>query len=128
ARASNRASCRTRRMVRVLFIVLVLPTLLLVLDLDESRHPPAEVFRHFVKLDENGEVNAHALFCLRRDADDPARHLDIPQSVEADESGVAKLQPRNVDLAEVGRLDRSEEHTSELQSRENLVCRLLLEK
>src|SRR5215475_14989851 len=26
------------------------------------------------------------------------------------------------------RRDRSEEHTSELQSRENLVCRLLLEK
>src|SRR5690606_40213396 len=26
------------------------------------------------------------------------------------------------------RQDRSEEHTSELQSRENLVCRLLLEK
>src|SRR5690606_41593656 len=41
-------------------------------------------------------------------------------------------------LAEIGRADRfvaqsrsrprSEEHTSELQSRENLVCRLLLEK
>src|SRR5690606_39302552 len=30
------------------------------------------------------------------------------------------------DLA--GRAQRSEEHTSELQSRENLVCRLLLEK
>src|SRR5690606_40005252 len=28
----------------------------------------------------------------------------------------------------VGYLIRSEEHTSELQSRENLVCRLLLEK
>src|SRR5690606_41644685 len=28
----------------------------------------------------------------------------------------------------VGSLERSEEHTSELQSRENLVCRLLLEK
>src|SRR5207302_5904957 len=27
-----------------------------------------------------------------------------------------------------GRAPRSEEHTSELQSRENLVCRLLLEK
>src|SRR5690606_32223918 len=27
-----------------------------------------------------------------------------------------------------GDVDRSEEHTSELQSRENLVCRLLLEK
>src|SRR5207302_9738568 len=28
----------------------------------------------------------------------------------------------------VGQVFRSEEHTSELQSRENLVCRLLLEK
>src|SRR5690606_41477324 len=28
----------------------------------------------------------------------------------------------------VAQLERSEEHTSELQSRENLVCRLLLEK
>src|SRR5256886_9172976 len=28
----------------------------------------------------------------------------------------------------VDRLDRSEEHTSELQSQSNLVCRLLLEK
>src|SRR5690606_41076211 len=28
----------------------------------------------------------------------------------------------------LGAADRSEEHTSELQSRENIVCRLLLEK
>src|SRR5688572_31957470 len=28
----------------------------------------------------------------------------------------------------LGELDRSEEHTSELQSQSNLVCRLLLEK
>src|SRR5207302_11193328 len=31
-------------------------------------------------------------------------------------------------LGQLHRLPRSEEHTSELQSRENLVCRLLLEK
>src|SRR5436309_15166888 len=31
-------------------------------------------------------------------------------------------------LAGAGQILRSEEHTSELQSRENLVCRLLLEK
>src|SRR5690606_39460286 len=31
-------------------------------------------------------------------------------------------------LCELVGIDRSEEHTSELQSRENLVCRLLLEK
>src|SRR5690606_41989826 len=34
---------------------------------------------------------------------------------------------REIDLDEMNKL-RSEEHTSELQSRENLVCRLLLEK
>src|SRR5690606_41919223 len=32
------------------------------------------------------------------------------------------------DKSRVSRCGRSEEHTSELQSRENLVCRLLLEK
>src|SRR5690606_39875707 len=59
--------------------------------------------------------------------------------------GVLALQPRSVDIAgaadrdaretrgpaggdAASAADRSEEHTSELQSRENLVCRLLLEK
>src|SRR5690606_40861042 len=32
------------------------------------------------------------------------------------------------DCRRIAEPDRSEEHTSELQSRENLVCRLLLEK
>src|SRR5690606_42036211 len=41
--------------------------------------------------------------------------VSVPASVRADDS-------LNVDFS------RSEEHTSELQSRENLVCRLLLEK
>src|SRR5436309_4314252 len=36
----------------------------------------------------------------------------------------ARPQPR----LDAERIARSEEHTSELQSRENLVCRLLLEK
>src|SRR5256885_7414874 len=36
--------------------------------------------------------------------------------------------PRNVRLAEAPSFGRSEEHTSELQSPCNLVCRLLLEK
>src|SRR2546427_4483263 len=35
------------------------------------------------------------------------------------------LEPREVELVQ---LPRSEEHTSELQSQSNLVCRLLLEK
>src|SRR5690606_40957196 len=36
--------------------------------------------------------------------------------------------PDEKHLPEVEKAYRSEEHTSELQSRENLVCRLLLEK
>src|SRR5690606_42136761 len=55
---------------------------------------------------------------------------------ERDTGGVCGLQHRGEGLVEalpggvlVGALreGRSEEHTSELQSRENLVCRLLLE-
>src|SRR5690606_40770415 len=43
--------------------------------------------------------------------------------VEMQDIGIAD------DIVGAGRADqRSEEHTSELQSRENLVCRLLLEK
>src|SRR5262245_64771228 len=42
----------------------------------------------------------------------------------------AKVQPADGMVAKVGRseTDRSEEHTSELQSLRHLVCRLLLEK
>src|SRR5690625_5832662 len=43
--------------------------------------------------------------------------------------GAPDVGARVDDLAlQVGGLDRSEEHTSELQSRGHLVCRLLLEK
>src|SRR5256885_4474560 len=43
-------------------------------------------------------------------------------------SGHAGLQRHQPQFAAVPRPDRSEEHTSELQSPCNLVCRLLLEK
>src|SRR5690606_41407300 len=51
---------------------------------------------------------------------------------QSDASGGALAHdPRPGPLPDVevrAHLERSEEHTSELQSRENLVCRLLLEK
>src|SRR5206468_12231481 len=50
-----------------------------------------------------------------------------------DEENEAAREPRRPRIAECERRDerdqhRSEEHTSELQSRSDLVCRLLLEK
>src|SRR5436309_12049410 len=55
-------------------------------------------------------------------------------SGEALRAGFQHTRPMRVEPArfhkfqEHGLRERSEEHTSELQSRENLVCRLLLEK
>src|SRR5437870_8203533 len=39
-----------------------------------------------------------------------------------------QLRPQQTTLCLMGQFKRSEEHTSELQSRGHLVCRLLLEK
>src|SRR2546427_4542329 len=47
---------------------------------------------------------------------------------ELDEDQPGPDATRFVDDGRLGRADRSEEHTSELQSQSNLVCRLLLEK
>src|SRR5690606_40846728 len=77
----------------------------------------------------------------RLDAHDGARETRVELAVPVDEGAQAGRQAVGEHLddpaegvavlaARVDLLDhrRSEEHTSELQSRENLVCRLLLEK
>src|SRR5260370_4622664 len=57
---------------------------------------------------------------LFRSCIDPvARRLQLEQD---------DLEPQLVDLVGHDEQERSEEHTSELQSHLNLVCRLLLEK
>src|SRR5687768_17831897 len=56
-------------------------------------------------------------------------HLKLHQLAHADAGAVEDLEHRLVARAqEVAVAGRSEEHTSELQSRLHLVCRLLLEK
>src|SRR5205807_7325627 len=67
---------------------------------------------------------------LRRDEED--RHVAVTPQLEA-EADAVDARHKDVDGHKVGaevarRLERSEEHTSELQSPCNLVCRLLLEK
>src|SRR5690606_39748849 len=60
-----------------------------------------------------GVSDARALLTPAQEAQ---RDLAAQEAREAEERAAMRAEPR------------SEEHTSELQSRENLVCRLLLEK
>src|SRR5690606_8282253 len=69
-----------------------------------------------------GDEAAHNLLSLQDSLAPVSFDLiraDIERSFEA---------PIETVFAEIDPIPRSEEHTSELQSRENLVCRLLLEK
>src|SRR5690606_40140637 len=56
-------------------------------------------------------------------SDDPVRGFERLSTLDAVSNGRAELIVGRGSFTE----SRSEEHTSELQSRENLVCRLLLE-
>src|SRR3712207_7944213 len=68
--------------------------------------------------------------CLRvpqvqRPGEEPGRvDREVQLGVERDLAGPLQERQRG----QHGQADRSEEHTSELQSRQYLVCRLLLEK
>src|SRR5207244_11876010 len=64
--------------------------------------------------------------CLRGDA----RHGRLPREPDSRvDEGVEDVHDQvDADDHEPGRGHRSEEHTSELQSPDHLVCRLLLEK
>src|SRR5690606_19611939 len=66
---------------------------------------------------------------LAHDHTEEAQRLVLfQQPMNQPQRGFAVAPPDGVHHREDVRLGRSEEHTSELQSRENLVCRLLLEK
>ena len=78
-----------------------------------------EEFGEFVEASAGITVSESAVGSLhQRTEGNPLFVGEVVRSVSPEEMG------RNQDWVE----DRSEEHTSELQSRTNLVCRLLLEK
>src|SRR5690349_23364548 len=64
-----------------------------------------------------------AVHRLDRPVHHVARHGGVDLAGQLDEA-----RPRAVLRRLPGQVERSEEHTSELQSRRDLVCRLLLEK
>src|SRR2546430_9032559 len=61
----------------------------------------------------------------RRRPDNPDLNISFG---DADPHAQCEREMAERDCAHEPTLDRSEEHTSELQSQSNLVCRLLLEK
>src|SRR3712207_7586937 len=56
------------------------------------------------------------------------RHQEVRPGERRDHDALAARRAQEADQARRGRPVRSEEHTSKLQSRQYLVCRLLLEK
>src|SRR5688572_32700884 len=89
------------------------------------RPPPRSTLFPYTTLFRSGRV-VHRYALARCDHENlPRRALD-PRVRLAARAGLAEKHGRLDDLEEA--LLRSEEHTSELQSQSNLVCRLLLEK
>src|SRR2546430_11742091 len=78
--------------------------------------PYTTLFRSIVEAVSNSPYwKDTAIFVVEDDAQDGPDHVDCHRSV-------ALL------ISAYNRAGRSEEHTSELQSQSNIVCRLLLEK
>src|SRR5690606_41424562 len=80
-----------------------------------NRHPPGcPLFPYTTLFRSRAQARARLALALEREG----LHAD----------GLDPLAPRPLTSGARADRARSEEHTSELQSRENLVCRLLLEK
>src|SRR5256885_13036188 len=84
--------------------------------------PYTTLFRSLIKrghdFGRNDRVHAHAI----------GEQFASPVSRERENGALCGGIPGGLALAGHGHFGRSEEHTSELQSPCNLVCRLLLEK
>src|SRR2546430_12523832 len=84
------------------------------------RPPRSTLFPYTTLFRSRGNLEPFdATRATREDAGDAEREADLPQDRAADEHDAE---------ANLHAAQRSEEHTSELQSQSNLVCRLLLEK
>src|SRR3712207_8054356 len=86
------------------------------------RRPPRSTLFPYTTLFRSGRVRGFPDSLLPRRRAGRERHLTIP-AVPSDGGGSRPPRPGDALLP-----PRSEEHTSELQSRQYLVCRLLLEK
>src|SRR3712207_8745271 len=93
------------------------------------RRPPRSTLFPYTTLFRSG-VGRRGVLRVDVDAAPPLRHVHELCLVPPDVEGVAARRRRVVVKFDGFKMHehRSEEHTSELQSRQYLVCRLLLEK
>src|SRR2546430_11960212 len=83
------------------------------------RRPPRSTLFPYTTLFRSGAAFAYRIY----------QRCDLPRFHERQSDAVfARLEHADLDTATASFAHRSEEHTSELQSQSNLVCRLLLEK
>src|SRR2546427_8816923 len=92
------------------------------------RRPPRSTLFPYTTLFRSGVEQPHGCVSTQHLAHQPARVAALVCNAlgQHPQQALLLLQPRG-QHARHG-IDRSEEHTSELQSQSNLVCRLLLEK
>src|SRR5256885_5050797 len=94
-----------------------------------SRRPPRSTLFPYTTLFRSDRRDAPGeLVCLRLAEEESARRSRARNGRRVSLRHVGGEHRRPVGRAHAGRVERSEEHTSELQSPCNLVCRLLLEK
>src|SRR5262249_59693029 len=92
--------------------------------LQPTFQPCVKAAEMFLKIRELNRAREYGIKAVELDPTNASGHLTLAQVFrEAKQFKDAKRS-----LERVMKLDRSEEHTSELQSLTNLVCRLLLEK
>src|SRR3712207_7160924 len=91
------------------------------------RRPPRSTLFPYTTLFRSLESSRYRLAALVENTSDLIVRLDANGRVVAANAASVRLLHRTPQSLS-GRPFRSEEHTSELQSRQYLVCRLLLEK
>src|SRR5437870_9113012 len=94
------------------------------------RPPPRSTLFPYTTLFRSAQ-RVHDLARREVRAEEPLGDLALGQVVgggEEQRGQLVALDEGHQAIADIGEKDRSEEHTSELQSRGHLVCRLLLEK
>src|SRR2546427_7638071 len=90
------------------------------------RPPRSTLFPYTTLFRSGGNANRDVVDSVLPIQDDRARHDPRPGADESMDE--LHRRARGAERGPALCFDRSEEHTSELQSQSNLVCRLLLEK